>query len=104
MALFSKKSEWEETFRINTVTRGGKAFCSFVFWIWGLLGLLAIGIEFISIPSGVGVGTSSYIAAQCVYYRRMDTAYLFLSNFETADHCNDGIRRDTSFSLAEYRS
>jgi hypothetical protein len=66
MGLFSRKSEWEETFRINTLTRGGRAFCSVIFW--GLGGLVLIGSEFGSIPSGVGVGTSSYIAAQSVYW------------------------------------
>src|ERR1700730_12035039 len=68
MGLFSKKSEWEETFRINAIGRGGRGFCSVMFWIWGLGGLIAIGFEFMSIPAGVGVGTSSYIAAQSVYW------------------------------------
>jgi hypothetical protein len=68
VGLFSKKSEWEETFRINALTRGGRGFCSVIFWIWGLGGLVLIGSEFASIPSGVGVGTSSYIAAQSVYW------------------------------------
>jgi hypothetical protein len=64
MGIFSKKSDWEETFRINAIGRGGRSFCSVTFWIWGLGGLIAIGFEFMSIPAGVGVGTSSYIAAQ----------------------------------------
>jgi hypothetical protein len=34
-AIF-KKSDWEETFRINALTRGGRGFCSVIFWIWGL--------------------------------------------------------------------
>ena len=68
VGLFSKKSEWEETFRINALTRGGRGFCSVIFWIWGLGGFLLIGSEFMSTPSGVGVGTSSYIAAQSVYW------------------------------------
>jgi hypothetical protein len=68
VGLFSKKSDWEETFRINALTRGGRGFCSVIFWIWGLGGLLLIGSEFVSIPGGVGVGTSSYIAAQSVYW------------------------------------
>jgi hypothetical protein len=68
VGLFSKKPEWEETFRINALTRGGRGFCSVMFWIWGLGGLFLIGSEFVSIPSGVGVGTSSYIAAQGVYW------------------------------------
>jgi hypothetical protein len=69
VGLFSKKSEWEETFRINAIGRGGgRGFCSVMFWIWGLGGLIAIGFEFMSIPAGVGVGTSSYIAAQSVYW------------------------------------
>jgi hypothetical protein len=68
MGWFSEKSDWEETFRINALPRGGRGFCSVIFWIWGLGGLLLIGSEFVSIPSGVGVGTSSYIAAQSVYW------------------------------------
>jgi hypothetical protein len=31
MGLFSKKAEWEETFRINALTRGGRGFCSVIF-------------------------------------------------------------------------
>jgi len=38
MGLFSKKSDWEETFRINAIGRGGRGFCSVMFWIWGLGG------------------------------------------------------------------
>jgi hypothetical protein len=68
MGIFSKKSDWEETFRINAIGRSGRGFCSVTFWIWGLGGLIAIGFEFMSIPAGVGVGTSSYIAAQSVYW------------------------------------
>jgi hypothetical protein len=36
--------------------------------VLGIGGLVLIGSEFMSIPSGVGVGTSSYIAAQGVYW------------------------------------
>jgi hypothetical protein len=68
MGLFSKKAEWDETFRINAIGRTGRGICSALFWIWGLGGLALIGFEFLSIPSGVGVGTSSYIAAQSVYW------------------------------------
>jgi hypothetical protein len=65
VGIFSKKSEWEETFRINVVGRGGRGFCSVIFWLWGLV---AIGAELGTRPSGVGVGTSSYIGAQCAYW------------------------------------
>jgi hypothetical protein len=68
VGLFSKKQEWEETFRINALTRGGRGFCSVIFWMWGFGGLVIIGFEVISIPAGVGFGTSSYIAAQSVYW------------------------------------
>jgi hypothetical protein len=68
MAIFSKKQQWEETLRIRHAGRGGRGFCSALFWIWGLGGLLLIGSEFASVPTGVGVGTSSYIAAQSVYW------------------------------------
>jgi hypothetical protein len=53
VGLFSTKSEWEETFRINAIGRGGRGFCSVMFWIWGLGGLVVIGFEFMSIPAGV---------------------------------------------------
>lgn len=66
--LFSKKSQWEETFRVNSIGSTGRGLCSVIFWFWGLGGLVLIGSEFMSIPSGVGVGTSSYIAAQGVYW------------------------------------
>jgi hypothetical protein len=68
MGWFSRSEQWEETFRINARSRGGRGFCSVIFWLWGLGGLVAIGVEFGSLPSGVGVGTSSYVAAQCVYW------------------------------------
>jgi hypothetical protein len=66
--FFSKKAEWEETFRVNAIGRAGRGICSVMFWLWGLGGLVLIGSEFMSVPSGVGVGTSSYIAAQTVYW------------------------------------
>ena len=68
MGWFSKKENWEETFRIQPRSRGGRGARSSIFWLWGLGGLLFIGVEFSSLPSGVGVGTSSYVAAQCVYW------------------------------------
>jgi hypothetical protein len=68
MGLFSKKSDWEETFRINAIGRGARGFCSVIFWIWGLGGLVVVGFEFMSTPTSVGVGTSSYIAAQSIYW------------------------------------
>jgi hypothetical protein len=66
--FFSKKAEWEETFRVNAIGRAGRGICGVMFWLWGLGGLALIGSEFMSVPSGVGVGTSSYIAAQSVYW------------------------------------
>jgi hypothetical protein len=68
MGWFSKAEKWEETFRVNACHRVGRGICSVIFWLWGLGGLLLIGLEFNSMPSGVGVGTSSYVAAQCVYW------------------------------------
>jgi hypothetical protein len=68
MALFSRKQTWEETFRINAIGRGGRGFCSVIFWIWGIGGLVYIGAEFASMSGSIGVGASSYVCAQCVYW------------------------------------
>lgn len=68
MAFFSKKQKWEETFRLNAVGKSGRGTLTALFWVWGVLGLVFIGFEFVTIPSNVGVGTSSYIAAQSVYW------------------------------------
>jgi hypothetical protein len=40
---------------------------SVLFWIWGLIGLAVNGLYFLLMPSGVGVGTSAYVAA-CIMF------------------------------------
>lgn len=65
---FSKKQRWEETFRINALGRGGRGICSVLFWLWGLGGLILIGNDFTKMQGGVGVGTSAYVTAECVYW------------------------------------
>jgi hypothetical protein len=68
MGWFSKPEKWEETFRISPIHRVSHGFCSAIFWLWGIGGLLFIGFEFKSMPTGVGVGTSAYVTAQSMYW------------------------------------
>jgi hypothetical protein len=68
MAWFSKAEKWEETFRLNSRTGGGRGFCSGMFWLWGIGGFGLIGFEFLALTGSIGVGTSSYIAAQAIFW------------------------------------
>jgi len=40
-----------------------------LFWFWGLGGLLFIGVEFLILFNGrVGIGTSGYVTAHCLFW------------------------------------
>ena len=67
MSWYSKQ-RWEETFRIESRGNTARGFCAVVFWLWGLGGLLWIAAEFARMPPGVGVGTSAFVTAECVYW------------------------------------
>jgi hypothetical protein len=68
MARFSKKIGLGRDVSDQRTVPGRSRILQRHFWMWAIGGLVLIGFEFLSVPSGVGVGTSSYIAAQSVYW------------------------------------
>jgi hypothetical protein len=63
MGIFSKSQEWEQTFRLRDRHGAGRAFCSVLFWFWGLVGLLFNGGSLMGLTGSVGIGTSAYLTA-----------------------------------------
>jgi len=63
MGFFKKKSNWEQTFRIQSSPGTARNFLGLLFWTWGIGGLLGCGGSFIGLTGSVGVGTSSYLSA-----------------------------------------
>ncbi len=63
MALFSRKQDWERTFRLRSQQSGGRGFLSVLFWLWGLVGLLYNAGTLFGLTGSVGVGTSAYLTA-----------------------------------------
>jgi hypothetical protein len=48
---------------IEAQAPGARIFLTFMFWLWGGIGLLANAISFFGLTGSVGVGTSTYLAA-----------------------------------------
>jgi hypothetical protein len=46
----------------------GRTILKWVFWIWGVGGLLICSINYFSLSGSVGVGTSSYMALGFLYW------------------------------------
>ena len=63
MGLFSKKQEWEQTFRLRSSQGGGRGFLSVIFWLWGAVGLVFNAGALLGLTGSIGVGTSAYLAA-----------------------------------------
>lgn len=63
MGLFSRKEQWERTFRLRNHHTVAKGFLSAVFWLWGVAGLLFNAGTLFGLTGNVGVGTSSYLSA-----------------------------------------
>jgi hypothetical protein len=61
MAFFKPKSEWEQTFRLQSNPGTSRNFLSLLFWVWGIGGLIGVGGSFAGLAGAVGVGTSSYL-------------------------------------------
>lgn len=72
MKIFYKAPKWEEVYQINGSLSGIRFLLSLLFWIWGLSGfMLVIGsmLELMSkLKEGVGVGSSSFLAAIAVVW------------------------------------
>lgn len=63
MGIFSRKQQWERTFRLRSRPGTGRGFLAFLFWIWGLIGLLLNAGSLLGLTGSVGVGTSAYLTA-----------------------------------------
>jgi hypothetical protein len=63
MGFFKKKSNWEQTFRIQNSPGTVRNFLGLLFWVWGVGGLVGVGGSFAGLVGAVGVGTSSYLSA-----------------------------------------
>jgi hypothetical protein len=46
----------------------GRTFLKWVFWIWGIGGLLICSLNYLSLSGSVGVGTSTYMALGFLYW------------------------------------
>ncbi|WP_146207692.1 hypothetical protein [Bradyrhizobium sp. SUTN9-2] len=63
MGLFSRKEQWERTFRLRCHHTIAKDFLSALFWLWGIVGLLFNAGALMGLTGTVGVGTSAYLTA-----------------------------------------
>jgi len=63
MGIFSKKQDWEQSFRLRTRTAAGRSFLGLLFWLWGGLGLLFNTVSLMGLGTSVGVGSSAYLSA-----------------------------------------
>jgi hypothetical protein len=72
MGIFSKKQQWERTFRLRNRQGAGRGFLAFLFWAWGLLGLFLNAGSLLGLTGSVGVGTSAYLTATSLIWRRHD--------------------------------
>jgi hypothetical protein len=62
------KRKWETSALIDAEEGVLTTLCKVLFTIWALAGLLLNGIYFMSLPPGVGVGTSAYVAAATLFW------------------------------------
>jgi hypothetical protein len=63
MALFSRRQEYEKTFRLRSHSGAGRGLLAFLFWLWGFLGLIFNAGSLLGLTGSVGVGTSAYLTA-----------------------------------------
>jgi hypothetical protein len=68
MGLFSKKSEWEQTFRLRSQQGTGRGLLSVLFWLWGGVGLVFNAGTLLGFTGSIGVGTSAYLAASTLVW------------------------------------
>jgi hypothetical protein len=72
MGLFGKAPKWEEVYQINGSLGGVRFLLGFLFWIWGLGGFTLVIVDMLEVmgklKEGVGVGSSSFLAAIAVVW------------------------------------
>ncbi|MET4601088.1 hypothetical protein ABIB90_000539 [Bradyrhizobium sp. JR4.1] len=68
MGLFSRKEQWERTFRLRSHHTIAKGFLSAAFWLWGIVGLLFNAGTLFGLTGSVGIGTSAYLTASSLIW------------------------------------
>ena len=70
--IFHRAPRWEEVYQINGSLSGVRFLMGSLFWIWGLAGFALVLIQLTEMMSklkkGVGVGSSSFLAALAVVW------------------------------------
>jgi hypothetical protein len=68
MLWFKKKQSWERTFRLRSHHGAGRGLLTFVFWFWGIIGLLFNAGTLFGLTGSIGVGTSALLAASALIW------------------------------------
>jgi hypothetical protein len=72
MRLFYKAPKWEEVYQINGNLSAIRFLLGLLFWIWGLGGFTLVIVDMLELigklKEGVGVGSSSFLAAIAVVW------------------------------------
>src|ERR1700736_5251240 len=72
MRIFYKAPKWEEVYQINGSLSGIRFLLGLLFWIWGLGGFPLVIVDMLELmgklKEGVGVGSSSFLAAIAVVW------------------------------------
>jgi hypothetical protein len=63
MGIFSRKEQWERTFRLRSQQGAARGLLTVLFWFWGGIGLLFNVGSLMGLTGSIGVGTSAYLAA-----------------------------------------
>lgn len=68
MGLFSRKEQWERTFRLRSHHTIANGFLAALFWLWGIVGLLFNAGSLFGLTGAVGIGTSAYLTASSLIW------------------------------------
>jgi hypothetical protein len=72
MRLFYRTPRWNEVYQINASMGAIRFLLALLFWIWGICGFALVAIQasevFGKLKDGVGVGSSSFLAAIAVVW------------------------------------
>jgi hypothetical protein len=72
MGIFNRAPKWEEVYQINGSLSGIRFLLGLLFWVWGLGGFALVIVDMLELMSklkeGVGVGSSSFLAAIAVVW------------------------------------
>ena len=68
MGIFSRKQQWEQTFRLRSQQGAARGLLAVLFWFWGGIGLLFNAGSLMGLTGSIGVGTSAYLAATALIW------------------------------------